>query len=83
MGLWRYVDGGVCYEDEEALARALAAQGKRNLFHDDQLLVLEHEDPPPRQPPLAGRRLILTLARSDWLGGALSSGEDVPRSWRC
>jgi S1-C subfamily serine protease len=82
VGLWRYVDRGVCYEDEEALVHALAGQGKRNLFHDDQLLVLEHESLPPQQPPLVGRRLILTRARSDWLGGASSSGSDAQRRWR-
>ena len=80
MGQWRYADRGVCYQDEEAIARALAAPGKRNLFHDDTLLVLEHEDDPPgtSDPPglsePAQRRLVLTLARSDWLGPGSTAG---------
>ena len=81
MGLWRYVDQGVCHEDEEALARALSAQGERNLFHDDQLLLLEHQDTRLERPPLTVRRFTLTLARSDWLDGTSSSGTEEQRRW--
>ena len=81
MGQWRYADGGVCYRDDEAIARALAAQGKRNLFHDDTLLILEHEDGPLGQSVPTQRRLVLTLARSDWL--SLSSAVGTERQiWR-
>ena len=81
MGQWRYADGGVCYRDDEAIARALAAQGRRNLFHDDTLLILEHEDGPLGQSVPTQRRLVLTLARSDWL--SLSSAVGAERqTWR-
>ena len=81
MGQWRYADEGVCHRDEEAIARALASHGKRNLFHDDRLLVLEYEDTPSERRPPAERRLILTLASPDWLGGASSAGGEQ-RIWR-
>ncbi len=80
MGQWRYADRGVCYRDEEAVVRALAAPGRRNLFHDDALLLLEHEDGPPGQSPPTQRRLILTLARSDWWGPSSATGVE-PRIW--
>ena len=81
MGQWRYADRGVCYRDEEAIARALAAHGRRNLFHDDTLLILEHEDGPPGQTAATQRRLVLTLVRSDWLGLSSPSG-DERQIWR-
>jgi len=81
VGQWRYADRGVCYRDEEAIARALAAQGRRNLFHDDTLLILEHEDGPPGQSRPTQRRLVLTLAGFDWPSLSSATGGER-QTWR-
>jgi hypothetical protein len=82
MGQWRFAERGVCYRGEEAITRASAARGKRNIFHDDLLLVLEHDERPIGQPPLAvERHLILTLMHSDWLDAGAAAA-DAGRSWR-
>jgi hypothetical protein len=67
VGKWRYADAGGCFEGEQALELAFAAQGKRNLFHDDVILQLEDRLRPLDTPPLvAERRLLVRLIPGGW-----------------
>jgi hypothetical protein len=67
MGHWRYADVRGSYQGERALELAVAASGKRNLFHDDVLLCLSERERPLRCPPLVvERRLVLTIIPSGW-----------------
>ena len=67
MGAWRYADGTGSWQGEEALELALAAEGKRNLFHDELLLQLEDPQRPLNHPPLiAERRLHLKVMPGAW-----------------
>jgi hypothetical protein len=67
VGSWIYTDAQARYEGERALEAALAAEGKRNLFHDDVLLQLEWRDRLLDCPPLVKeRRLLLTAIPASW-----------------
>lgn len=67
MGRWAYADAEEHYEGEQALTLATAAEGKRNLFHDDALFQLEWRDRQLDCPPLVKeRRLILTRIPANW-----------------
>ena len=67
MGQWRYADDTGRYQGERAIELAIAAPGKRNLFHDDVLLRLENRDRPLNLPPLvAERRLRLSVIANGW-----------------
>lgn len=67
MGVWRYADGTGSWQGEQALELALAAHGKRNLFHDEVLLQLEDHQRPLNCPPLiAERRLHLKVIPGSW-----------------
>ena len=78
MGKWRYADAGGCYEGEQALELALAATGRRNLFHDDVILQLEDRRQPLNTPPLVAEcRLHVQLIPSGW---AHLAGE-AEREW--
>jgi hypothetical protein len=67
MGMWRYADAVGSWQGEQALETALAAEGKRNLFHDEVLLQLEEHQRPLDHPPLiAERRLHLTVIPNGW-----------------
>ena len=67
MGNWIYANAEARYEGERALEAAIAAEGKRNLFHDDVLLQLEWRDRPLDCPPLVReRRMLLTVIPASW-----------------
>ena len=67
MGRWRYADTTGRHEGEVALELAIAAPGKRNLFHGDVLLQLEHRERRLDLPPLvAERRLVVTVIPCGW-----------------
>jgi hypothetical protein len=67
MGMWRYADAIGSWQGEQALEMALAADGKRNLFHDEVLLQLEDHQRPLGHPPLiAERRLHLKVIPNGW-----------------
>jgi hypothetical protein len=64
---WTYADAQAHYEGEGALEAAIAAEGKRNLFHGDVLLQLEWRGRPLDCPPLVReRRLLLTPIPPSW-----------------
>ena len=68
MGRWIYADCSGRYEGLQALELAVAAEGKRNLFHNDALFQLTCDDRPLDCPPLVlERRLVLTLMPASWL----------------
>ncbi len=78
MGAWRYADGVGSWQGEEAIELAVAAEGKRNLFHDEVLLQLEDHQRPLNCPPLiAERRLHLKVMPGNW---PYLVGES-PREW--
>lgn len=67
MGRWIYADSNGRHEDVEAIELAVAAEGKRNLFHGDALLQLESRERQLVCPPLTReRRLCLSMMPNGW-----------------
>ena len=67
MGRWIYADCSGRYEGIEAIQLAVAAEGKRNIFHEDALLQLESRERHLHCPPLTReRRLCLSIMPNGW-----------------
>jgi hypothetical protein len=71
MGRWTFSDHTGRYDGHEAVRRAAAAIGRRNLFHDGLMFQLEDtERPTSFRPVVAQRRFVLRVIPNDWSSAA-------------